>query len=146
MGKEGNIRPLPVQNKRRLLKLYTTHSTCHNHPSQKRSTKSIRRQSLYESQTKNATDTTLPEQVTKRQVTHIHPTMRNILRRTQKFPVAVHRFNIFTLTLVQFHSEDALIMLYAITRNFFFLLFEGKLELLLNTPLLVTCMCSVDTC
>ena len=26
MGQKGNIRPLPVQNKRRLLKLYTTHS------------------------------------------------------------------------------------------------------------------------
>ena len=43
----------------------------------------------------------------------------------------------FTLTLVKFHSEDT-IMLYAITRDFFFLL------LLLNTLLLVTWMCSVD--
>ena len=51
----GTVRPLPVQNKRHLLKLYNNTQNVPHHPSQRRSTKSTRRQSFSESQTREET-------------------------------------------------------------------------------------------
>ena len=128
------VRPLPVQNKRRLLKLYNntqnvpqpsfTEEINQKHPTaiifRKPKTRKNgnvpRPEQLLFSRRKKVTDSTYPEHVTKRQVTHIHPTMRNILRRTQNLPSLCTYIDSSL-----FQSVEALQLYQRLCATFFFL-------------------------